>query len=58
MRRLRLPIPISIVLFLALTLAGTYYVRKGLLEQAMSSVPGATPTIDATTAYGHVYAHA
>ena len=35
MRRLRFPIPISILLFLALTFAGAYYVRKGMLERAM-----------------------
>ena len=27
--------PMSIILFIALTLAGTYYVRKGILERAM-----------------------
>ncbi len=36
MRRWRFPIPLSIVVFLALTLAGTYWVRKTLLERAMS----------------------
>ncbi len=37
MKRFRFPIPLSIVLFLALTLAGTYYVRRGLLERAMET---------------------
>ncbi len=36
MKRPKLGIPLSIVLFLALTLAGTYWVRKGLLERAMA----------------------
>ena len=37
MRRFRFPVPLSIVLFLALTAAGAYYVRKGMLERAMVS---------------------
>ena len=35
MKRRRFTIPISIVLFLALTLVGTYLVRKRMLERAM-----------------------
>ena len=35
MRRLGFPVPISILLFLALTFAGAYYVRRGMLERAM-----------------------
>ena len=35
MRRPLFPIPISILLFLAATFAGTYYVRRGMLERAM-----------------------
>ena len=37
MRRFRFPVPLSIVLFLALTAAGAYYVRKGMLERTMGS---------------------
>ncbi len=37
MKHLRFPIPLSIAVFLALTLGGTYWVRKGLLERAMRS---------------------
>lgn len=37
MRRLRVPILLSIVLFLALTLGGTYFVRKGILERALAN---------------------
>jgi len=37
MRRLKFPIPISILLFVGLTLVGTYYVRRLVLEQALRS---------------------
>ncbi len=38
MRRLKFPIPISILLFIGLTLAGTYFARRQILEQHLRTV--------------------